>query len=330
MKRFWIVTLLAGALVACAQVSMPNPLEVEQSKRIALSYDDAPRGDGPRFAGSERTDAIIRQLQDAETGPVVMFVTTRGMDKSGGRARIEAYASAGHLIANHSDTHMWASRVSTEDYIADIDAAEAKLEGLTNRRAWFRFPYLDEGGRGKANEDLFKRDAIREALPARGLMSGYVTVDTYDWHLERLWQNAVKDGAEVDLAALSELYVDMVVGAANHYDAMAQEVLGRRPAQVLLLHENDLAASFTVDMVAALRADGWTIINPDEAFADPIATQLPKTRFSGMGRIAALAADAGYKGSDFYDHWSASEQGIEARAEASNVFLVGGSIPAKE
>jgi len=290
------------------------------TKRVALTYDDAPRGDGPYYSGSERTHAIINQLQEAETGPVVMFVTTRGLDKPDGRERITAYAQSGHLIANHSDTHMWASRSSIGDYIADIDRAEAKLEGIANRRRWFRFPYLDEGGMGKINSDLVKRDALRSALVDRDLMSGYVTIDTYDWYLEDLWKRALRKKASIDMKALSKVYTDMVLDAANHYDALSQDVLGRRPAHVLLLHENDLAAKFTKDLVQVLHADGWMIIDPDEAFADPIATQIPKTRFSGMGRISALAADAGLKGADVFSHWSVSEKAIEARVANANVF----------
>lgn len=225
------------------------------------------------------------------------------------------------MLANHSHTHMWASRTETPDYIADIDAAEARLDGLPNRRDWFRFPFLDEGGRGDDDiAALDKRDALRDALAERGLKSGYVTVDTYDWHLDRLWQHALRDAKTVDRDALGRVYADLVVDAANHYDRMARDVLDRRPAQVLLLHENDLAAAFTVEMVAALRADGWILIDPDTAFADPIASHLPETRFSGMGRIAAIARDQGRSGADYFDHWSVSEAGIESRLAADGVF----------
>ena len=294
------------------------------SRRIALTYDDAPRGDGRVFSGSERTAALIGQFERAETGPVAMFVTTNGMDTPEGRARVRAYADAGHLIANHSDTHPWASRTDTDDYIADIDAAEGRLAGLPNRRPWFRFPFLDEGGRshngktgGSWTGGEARRDALREALAERGLRNGYVTVDTYDWHLDTLWQRALRDGVAVDREALAELYAAMVVDAAEHHDRVARDALGRSPAHVLLLHENDLAASFTVDAVRALRDAGWTIIHPDEAYRDPVADALPRTLFSGMGRTAALAADGDPElpGSGRLDHWSASEAGIEARAE---------------
>jgi peptidoglycan/xylan/chitin deacetylase (PgdA/CDA1 family) len=316
MIRLILIPLSFLVLTACSEPAVKT--DIPSEKRIALTYDDGPRGDGRVFSGAERTQALIEQFEIAETGPVAMFVTTRGLGDQEGRDRI--HANAGHQIANHSHSHPWASRAEVTTYIADIDQAEAALAPFANRRAWFRFPYLDEGGYGEETIAKPRRDALRMALSDRGIMSGYVTIDTFDWYLEKLWQDALRDGRTVDEAALSKVYVDMVVDAAEHFDRMALDVLGRRPAQVVLLHENDLAASFTADMVSALRAKGWTIIDPDEAFADPIATQLPETLFSGMGRIAALAKDAGRSGADYFDHWSASEDGIENRLSADAVF----------
>ena len=284
-------SLLISALVLLGACAAPQAEIMPSSKKIALTYDDAPLGDGPRFTGAERTEALIKQLDGAESGPVAVFVTTKGFDLERGSERISAYAAAGHYIANHSDQHMWGSRTPTDEYIADIDRAEAKLAQFDNRRPLFRFPFLDEGGQGEANKTGEKRDAYRAALAARGLISGYVTVDTYDWHLDRLWSQAVKDGRAVDTDALSEVYVDMVLDAAAHYDALGQRVLGRQPVQVLLLHENDLAASFTADMIAALRADGWDIVDPDVAFADPLVDTLPENFFLFFGRISSFSVD---------------------------------------
>ena len=320
MRSISAILLILLAACSSSEVAQFVAPQAPQAKVLALTYDDAPLGDGPRFTGPERTEAMLQQFTAAATGPVAIFVTTKGFDQEEGVARIRKYAAAGHRIANHSDQHLWASRTNTEDYIADIDTAEAKLAGFENRRPWFRFPYLDEGGQGEANRDAVKRDALREALAERGLVSGYVTIDTYDWYLDQLWRNAVRDGLEVDTGALSDIYVAMVLDAARHYDALAQEVLGRRPAQVLLLHENDLAASFTADMVAALRADGWTIIDPDDAFSDPVAEQIPQTLFSGMGRISALATDAGTHDWAALSHWSVNEQAIDEKLETAQVF----------
>jgi peptidoglycan/xylan/chitin deacetylase (PgdA/CDA1 family) len=312
--------LIFSVVCGCSPSELAEEAPKAPSKKIALSYDDGPLGDGPRFSGRERTDALIAQWAEAETGPVAFFVTTRGLDRTEGIDRIFDYAAAGHLIANHSDQHNRASRTSLEDYISDIDRAEARLKVFENRRPWFRFPYLDEGGSVSGARSLEKRDALRAALDQRGLLSGYVTVDTYDWHLDSLWSDAVRNGKDVNMEALSRVYVEMVVDAAEHYDDLALRVLHRRPVQVLLLHENDLAASFTIKMVDALRANGWEIVDPDIAFADPIAAQLPKTLFSGMGRISALAVDRGMTDRQTLDHWSVSRAAIESRIETVGAF----------
>lgn len=303
-------------LTLCAAFAALLGSAMAADKKIALTFDDAPRGQGPVMSGEMRTDMLIRRLFEARAVPSAFFVTTGGFENGiEGQERIEAYAAAGHLIANHSHSHMWLHRTDTDAYIADLDEAERRLARFENRRPWFRFPFLDEG-----RDDIEKRDALRLALAERDLKSGYVTVDTYDWHIDRQWSEAVKDGKSVNLAALREVYVAMIVEAAEHYAEMSEEWLDRQPAHVLLLHENDLAAFFIHDAVKALREAGWEIISPDEAFADPIAAQLPETTFSGMGRVSALAADRGATGAEVFDHWSADEAGIDARLEEAGAF----------
>ncbi len=314
-----LIALAALLLCACQPQSGTDiPPSV---KRVALSYDDAPRGDGRLYDGTARTEALIEAWEASGTGPVAVFATTRGAETPEGFARLQAYAGAGHRIANHTHTHPWASRTEVGDYLSDIDRAEDVLDGLPNRRPWFRFPFLDEGGygedRGAARE---RRDALRQSLVERGLRNGYVTIDTYDWHLDTLLQRALRDGQTVNEPALAALYAEMVVEAADHYDRMALDVLGERPAQVVLLHENDVAVIGTEAMVRALREAGWTIIDPDDAYAEPLLMDEPDTLSLGAGRLAGLARDAGRSGADYFAHWSASEAGIEARAEAAGIF----------
>jgi peptidoglycan/xylan/chitin deacetylase (PgdA/CDA1 family) len=324
--RFGLLLIPFLCLVACATSPARPDADVAQTdpKQIALTYDDAPRSDGRLFTGVERTQALLAQFEQAKTGPVAIFVTTRGLDRDDGKARIQAYDRAGHRIANHSHTHPWASRTESADFLRDIDEATTRLDGLgplNNRRPWFRFPYLDEGGYGPDKDRARqRREELRTALSARDLRNGYVTVDTYDWHLEALLQSALRDGKRIDKVAVGKFYADMIVEAAEHYDRMAMDVLGRRPAQTLLLHENDLAAAFTVEMVAGLRAAGWEIIDPDAAYRDPIARDDPDTLFAGMGRVAAIAHDKGRRGADYFDHWSSNEAEIEARATAAGLF----------
>jgi peptidoglycan/xylan/chitin deacetylase (PgdA/CDA1 family) len=210
----------------------------------------------------------------------------------GGEARIAAYVRAGHVIANHSFSHPSLSQIGPQAYLANIDQAEAWLRGRRGYRPWFRYPFLDEGTRANQT-DLATRDAVRAGLARRNLLNGYVTVDSYDWYLDNLANNARREGRAMDMDALRDLYVRIIVETAEWQDRIARETLGRQPVQVLLAHETDLQTLFLPDAVRALRARGWRIATMDEAYRDPIARVTPETRYLGGGRIIAMAAAAG-------------------------------------
>jgi peptidoglycan/xylan/chitin deacetylase (PgdA/CDA1 family) len=238
----------------------------------------------------ERTVALIAGLREAGVEQAAFFVTTGNLEDdygANGEARIQAYVDAGHVIANHSHSHGWLWNGDAAEYIADLDKAEAWLKGRPGKRPWYRFPYLDEG------RDIERRDALRAALRQRGLANGYVTVDLWDWAIDDLANKAIREERAIDRKALGEFYVETVVQGADFFDRTARATLGRSPVHVLLLHETDLNALFIADVVAGLRADGWTIVTIDEAYRDRIAQVEPDTLYLGGGRINALAAAAG-------------------------------------
>jgi peptidoglycan/xylan/chitin deacetylase (PgdA/CDA1 family) len=284
-----------------------------QERRIALSFDDAPTADGALFSGSRRTSALIRALAEAGVEQAAFFVTTRNLHGSAEERRLRAYAEAGHVLANHSHGHQWLSRTPAADYLEDIDRASRTLASFDGTRPWFRFPFLDEGS------DAARRDGIRDGLAERGMHNGYVTVDNYDWYLAAKTDEAVRAGKDVDFEALRKTYVDMLLGSVEFYDAIARQALGRSPAHVLLLHENDLAAMYAGDLVRALRDAGWRIVPIDEAYADPIAKMLPDTLFNGQGRVAALARAAGKPARELVQA-SEDEAWIDAELERAAVF----------
>lgn len=259
----------------------------EARKRIAFTFDDVPRAAGAFFTPDERTDALIGALRRGGVRQAGFFVTTGNLEKphgAGGEQRIAKYVAAGHVIANHSHSHLWLHRTPVEDYVADLDKATRWLEKRPGYRPWYRYPFLDEGRR-----DLVKRDALRAALGERGLSNAYVTIDNYDWHLDALASKAKREGTPIDLDALRDLYVETLVNTADFYDRIAVETLGRSPAHVLLLHETDIAAMFVDDLAEGLRKAGWEIVSIDEAYRDPIAASEPDTWFLGEGRVSALA-----------------------------------------
>lgn len=289
--------LLLGAAPACAQDAAP----AHAQKRIALSFDDVPRQRGAFLTPDQRTEALIAALRRAGVKQVAFFLNPGNLfdndDGEGGARRIREYVAAGHVIANHTWDHPHLNAISAAAYLAEIDRTARWLKGRRGYRPWFRFPFLDEGGKDKA-----KRDAVRAGLVARHLAGGgYVTIDGSDWNMDALTTAAVKAGKPVDLKGLHDLYIETLVGAADFYNDLAVKTLGRSPAHVILLHETDLNALYIEDLVAALRADGWEIITPDEAYTDPIATAAPDVPSANGTRTELMAWAKGVPAPRWYD-----------------------------
>ncbi len=293
-KLFLPSVLLAIALfafwrpdnVANETMALPAPAAMF-GKRIAFSFDDAPRGKGAFLEPDERPKLLIEALKTAGIEQAAFFINTgRITAYDNDAADIAAYAEAGHVLANHTAKHSKLSAVSVETFLADIDAAEVWLKDKPNYRPWFRFPFLDEGRKNRA-----KRDAVRTGLKKRGLMNGYVTVDASDWYLEDMAISAARAGKIMDWNALRDLFVESYVQSANFSDDLARRTLDRAPVQMILLHETDLAAMFVDDLAAALKADGWTIVTADEAYRDPIANMEPDVDFADGTRTQMLAAE---------------------------------------
>jgi peptidoglycan/xylan/chitin deacetylase (PgdA/CDA1 family) len=289
-----------GRLMGAAMVLLLCAQAVSAATReIAITLDDAPRESTAHFDGATRTAKLLATLKRAKVEQIAFFCNSARMDTAGA-ARIKAYADAGHLIANHSHTHADLHTVGVQDFVADLDAADQALRGLTNFRPWFRFPYLHEG------TTVEVRDALRAELNKRNYLSAYVTVDTFDWSMDRRFQEAIAAGKKIDFDRLRDAYVDLLSDSVEFYDDVAVKELGRSPRHVLLMHENDLAALYLGDLVKRLRKNGWKIISPDAAFKDPIASIEPDTLLLGQGRVIALAAAKGYAGP--FGRWEDEEK----------------------
>lgn len=287
-----LLALLAALLLHAPAVAQ---------KRIALTFDDAPRGRGAFLSPQQRAVLLVAALKTAKVRQAAFFVNPGNLateDGKKGEAQLARYVAAGHVIANHSFSHPALTDRSADDYLADIDRADAWLRTRPGFRPWFRFPFLNEGRADKA-----KRDAVRAGLAARGLRNGYVTADGYDWLLEQLTLDARRAGKRIDRRALRQLYVETHVEAAEFYDALAIKATGRSPAHILLMHETDLAAMYLPDLVKALRAKGWTIVSADDAFADPVAASAASVDVpSAQGTLTeALAWEKGLPAPRWYE-----------------------------
>ncbi|MFC4292642.1 polysaccharide deacetylase family protein [Sphingorhabdus arenilitoris] len=293
---FFLSQQSPAASMAPAKESAKESAPGASRKRIAISFDDAPRGAGAFLDIQKRPEMLIKALKKGGITQAVFFVNPgRVTPAAAEQGELVNYAAHGHLLANHTATHKPLSQVSAAIFLADIDAAEKWLKPLPGYRPWFRFPRLDEGRRDKA-----KRDAVRAGLKARGLRNGYVTADGWDWYMEAQTVQAKKAGRKMNMTALRKLYIETHVASANFSDRLAQRLLKRRPVQMLLLHETDLAALYVDDLAAALRADGWEIVPADAVYADPMAQMTPDPEFADGTLLEMLAWERGLSGGRWF------------------------------
>lgn len=296
-------------------VIMPGLLLISQATagEIALSFDDAPLGSREYYSGLERTTILISKLDSLDVEQVVFFCNTDRLQWHDGLKRLRMYGESGHLLGNHSHSHQRPHDLGLEEYIRDIVTAHDLLKTLPGFVSWYRYPLLDEG------RTVGLRDSLRAALDSLEYMNGYVTVDNYDWYLDRRFQEALKKGRDVDYDRLRGLYVDVIWDAILFYDDIGREALGRSPKHVLLLHENDLAALCIDTLVGHIRGHGWKIISPRDAYSDPVADIATETLLNNQGRIAAIAAAHGIR-PERLRHPAEDVNFLDSLIEAAEVF----------
>jgi peptidoglycan/xylan/chitin deacetylase (PgdA/CDA1 family) len=295
--------LLPGLLLLC---------NIMVGQEIAITFDDAPRSDGRLYTGLKRSEILLKKLAQYDVEQVAFFANSGKLDDVG-ELRLKMYGKAGHIIANHSHTHPHIHEIGVEGFIEDIKKADQKLKTMPGFRPWFRFPYLNEG------RDEASRDQIRQALTDMGYINGYVTVDNYDWYLEYMYQQALKENKKIDYDLLQALYIEHIWESIQFYHKIGLKALKRSPKHVLLLHENDLAALYLDDLISFLRGEGWSIISPEEAYTDEIADHIPDVLMNNQGRLAAIARENGVEGKELVQI-SEDEKYLEDYFKKKKVF----------
>ena len=279
-KFFKFILLSLYSTILCA-----NP-----TFEIALTFDDAPRPDTAYFTGAERTNKIVQVLKEKDVRQVAFFCNTFAFTKDDSE-RIKKYSRAGHIIANHTAHHIDYQKSTFDHFTGDILEAERTLATFPTYKKWFRFPYLRQGFLESS------RNQIHRFLEKSSYQHGYVTVETYDWELDRLFQQDVAKGKKVNLDELRRIYLQILWEGIEFYNDLSMKVLKRIPKQVILLHENDINALFLGDLVDIIRSKQGRMITIEEAYKDPIAaTEYDLLPFS-QRRLRSIAKHDNYSGS---------------------------------
>ncbi len=265
---------------------------VTAQRTVAVTFDDLPVASALPLNDADRETTTARLLTALNNRrvPVIGFVNeSKLVDESGSVVprRVELlqrWLADGHELGNHTWSHIDLHKVPLAAYEADILRGEVTTKQLLARRGqvprYFRHPYLHTP----------KTPAIRDSLAAFLAQHGYriapVTIDNSDWVFAAAYDRARARGDDTLASRVREEYLGYMLEVIRFYEDQARTILGREPAQVLLVHANRLNADSFDRLAEMMAGRGYRFITLDQALEDPAYRS--KDAYFGDGGITWL------------------------------------------
>jgi len=255
--------------------------------QVALTMDD-PKVDLSPFMDWKEANRRILAGLDARKLKAALFVSGNHVDRPEGKTLLGAWDDVGHLICNHSYSHLMYLRKTTYDEFAvDFLRDEPIIAPYHNRTQLFRYPFLKEGDTAE------KRDRFRALLKEHGYRVGHVTLDTSDWYVNDRMQQRLQQVPSAKLEPYRDYLIAHLLDRASFYRQLALDVLGHEVRHTLLVHYSMINALFLQDVMAAFEKSGWDWVDADYAYEDPVFLREPQSLPAGESLIWALAAETG-------------------------------------
>ena len=156
-----LTVCIVGTLSAAANNNKKLPIYCVQceEKKIAISFDAA--------WGNDDTETLIDILSEYDV-PATFFVVGAWVDKY--PESVKQLSDAGHRIENHSNTHPYMTKLSTEQMKNEIESCNEKIKTVTGRTpALIRVPYGDYDNR------------VVETIESMKMYCIQWDVDSLDW-----------------------------------------------------------------------------------------------------------------------------------------------------
>lgn len=276
--------LSAAALVACDK----RPVKTDAPKNIAITIDDFHLSFDVKLNPRERNERILEAF-DKYSHKAAGFVTGRFVDNPFGDEVVQSWSDAGHLIGNHTYSHLNSTDEPFETITADIIKNDVLLQKYAGYEKIFRFPFLAEGG------TLEKIDRYREFLKQEGYRYGPVSTQSIDWYTTSRLETRLKGKADTDLVGYRDYYVKTVIDIAEHFHGLAARIGFADMPHNLLVHHNILNGLFLGDVMQALKDQGWEFMDARKVFDHPVYKSEPRLPNAGRSLVAVLAQERGLK-----------------------------------
>jgi peptidoglycan-N-acetylglucosamine deacetylase len=275
-----------GTLAAASALPLSTP--APEKPRIAVTMDDPTTTVGPNISWRVANGAILDTLEKWSL-KIALFVCGMRVDSPPGKELLGRWDEAGHLICNHSYSHLNfnSNRTAYDDFAADFQRNEPLIKPYRRFTRLFRYPFLKEGDTAE------KRDRFRGLLKQTGYGVGHVTIDASDWYVDDRMNARLQQQPAANTEPYGDYLVAHLLDRAAFYRQLALDVLGHEIPHTLLLHHRMINALYLEDVISAFSDKGWQWIDAKRAFDDPVFKRQPQTLPAGESLVWALAKETG-------------------------------------
>jgi len=238
---------------------------------MAITIDDLPTH-GALPPGMQRVDIarrIISVLEERAVPGVHGFVNGAQIrDNPGYLEILKHWVQAGFRLGNHTFSHLDIDRVSTAEYIADIEKNEAFLTDFArdDSARVFRYPYLHEG------RTPLQRTRVRQWLAGHRYRIAQVTVYFDDWAWNDAYARCVGRSDERAIDDLKQSFMKAAMDRFEWARAASGTLFKRQIRHILLLHMGAFDALMLDELLRAYQNAGMTAIALSTAMEDPAYT----------------------------------------------------------
>jgi peptidoglycan/xylan/chitin deacetylase (PgdA/CDA1 family) len=289
------MTKLLILLITCiyVQLTFSYQQNANQEKenikpKISFTFDDGSTADFGNYKLEKWNQLLLDHLKKHDL-KAILFSSGYNKETKKGQYVLSSWNDAGHLIANHTYSHpnFNIKTVSLKDFEFELLQNDTIINKYSNYIRYFRFPYLKEGNTEE------KVNGFRQFLKQNEYKNGNVTIDASDWYIDSRLVKRLKENPEADISGYRDYYKNHLFNRATFYDSLAFQLTNRRINHVILLHHNLAAALFLDDLIKHFEANGWEVMNADDAYQDPIYEESPDTIPAGESLVWALAKNSG-------------------------------------
>ena len=250
---------------------------------VAITFDDLPVSGASEIIPSRIIRQILNTLAKHHITAVYGFMNGNTFQVSPYNSRdiseyhqsythiLHEWVSQGHLLGNHTFSHMDLNKVSAGEYIDDIRDNEVLLKKFMRDKnyKYFRYPYLHEG------ETQEKRDKIRQFLIAHQYQFAHVTTmpEEYRWNQTYIHLLAKRDQKALEL--LKNNTVKHCVDMLYFSRSVGTKIFQRDIKYILLLHAQVFTAFILDDILTAYKNHNVKFISLPDALSDEAYQENP-------------------------------------------------------